>query len=334
MKTENAGPPRTLFVLASALILAWGVAGFFNRRDSGTQGYFFGPDRIVTGVSEGGSGEAAGIQVGDRLVSVQGTPAEELPMQSRWAQPRSGEKHTLVFDRDGERFATEITYQPQSRDPTTQFLKVLIVGLSFLGFGLWSLVSVPTLFGRLTAYLCLALAYGLFQGPHLGSWDGMSSGVEFAAAILGLGLMAQFFLLFPKPKKAGLNPTVRKVFWITYFLFVALLVVEILVHPALYTVYGVVTTVLVMATILLSLGAAGHSVVKIRGKARGDSGMSLVALGLIIAMGPPLVQMVIGAVIPDFSLPGSDSFELLLAAIPIGLFLGVRRHSRMETPLI
>ena len=255
-------------------------------------------------------------------------------MQSRWHQPRGGEVHALVLDRAGERITTAITYRAPSQNPATQFARTLIVGLFFLGFGLWSLVSVRTPFGRIVSYLCLALAIGLFQGPHLGPWDGVASGVEFAAAVLGLGLMAHFLLLFPKPKKVGLNPTISRVFWVTFLLFVALLVVEIVVHPALYNVYGVVTTILVMATILVSLAAVGHSLVKFRGAALRDSGMGLVALGLIIAMGPPLVQMLVGLVIPGFSLPGSTSFQLLLAAIPAGFALGVRKHARMATPLI
>lgn len=334
MNEHGAISARFLYAIAAAAILAWGITGFFDRRDLGRSGYFFGPDRIVVRVTEGGSADAAGIEVGDRVISVNGRAAEELPMQSRWHQPKAGETHTLVVERAGDRITTRITYQPSDGNPVTQFAMTLIVGLFFLGFGFWSLVSVQTPFGRIVSYLCLALAIGLFQGPHLGPWDGISSGVEFAAAVLGLGLMAHFLLLFPKPKRAGLNPTIRKTFWIVYFLFVTLLVVEVLLHPLLYNIYGVVTTILVLGAILISLAGAGHSLFRFRGKALTDSGMSLVSLGLAIALGPPLIQMLGGLIVPGFSLPGSNGFQLLLAAIPAGFALGVRKHARMKAPLV
>ena len=59
--------------------------------------------------------------------------------------------------------------------------------------------------------------------------------------------------------------------------------------------------------------------------------MGWVIGGLLLAFGPPLVQLLVGTVIPGFSLPGSGAFQLLLAAIPAGLALGVRKHARMAT---
>lgn len=333
MNRQNSGRPTSLYLLASVVILAWGVAGFLDRKEIGPVGYYYGPNHVVMEVSEGSAGERAGIQVGDRLVSVQGTPSEELPMQSRWPQPRTGETHTLVLDRDGERITTEITYDGPTRDPEWQFAKTLIVGLAFLGFGLWSLVAVHTGYGRLVAYLCLALAYGLFQGPHLGTWDGIASHVEIAAGLLGLGLLLRFLLLFPKPKKAGLNPAVTRTLVGAFALFLVVSTVELLVHPALYNIHGIITGIFILGVVALILLSAGHSVIKLPLKAIVDSGIGLVVLGLVVSLGPPLIQMVIRLVIPDFSLPGLGESQLLLAAIPAGLALGVRKHSRMATPL-
>lgn len=325
--TALSGP---LYVLLAILILAWGTAGFFDRRDHGTGGYFYGPDYVVASVSEDGGGEEAGIEVGDRMISVGGTPIEDLPMQSRWPQPHTGDAHSIVLDREGERITTEITYRPRTGRQASDFLKTVMVGLAFLGFGLWALASVQTQYGVGVAYICLALAFALFNGPHLGVWDGLASHAEVSVGLLGFILLLRFLLTFPTPKRAGLNPRVTRGLFVVFYLFVGFLVVELIVHPALYTVSGVVTTLLILPVVVLVLLSAAHSTFGSSRDVLLGSGMGWVAMGLAVAFLPPLLQVAVRLAIPGFSLPGSGSFQLLLAAIPAGLALGVRRHARWE----
>jgi hypothetical protein len=72
---------------AAVIITAWGTIGFFQGLGGGFSGGLYSPRYVVDGVMPGGAGEKAGLRVGDRVISVEGKPVEEVGMESRW--PRS-----------------------------------------------------------------------------------------------------------------------------------------------------------------------------------------------------------------------------------------------------
>jgi len=52
------------------------------------------------------------------VVSVEGTPVEELGMESRWPRrlaPRIGQSLRFVVDRNGETVPIDVVYPPPSR---------------------------------------------------------------------------------------------------------------------------------------------------------------------------------------------------------------------------
>ena len=81
---------RTFAIVATIAIVAWGVAGHFDRLDDGRFDPLFEPDYTIQHAPEGGTHALAGFRNGDSVVSVEGIPVVELGMYSRW--PRSGNR--------------------------------------------------------------------------------------------------------------------------------------------------------------------------------------------------------------------------------------------------
>jgi len=91
---------RWAWMLAGAVVVvAWGSVGLYQGLHSGFSGGLYDPEYRVPGVRPGGLADRSGFQPGDRVISVQGRPVEELGMESRWPRslvPRSGESRRFI----------------------------------------------------------------------------------------------------------------------------------------------------------------------------------------------------------------------------------------------
>ncbi len=79
---------------------------------------FVGSEPVVSNVVEGSPGEAAGLQVGDRIVAVEGTRSDDFTVLREAIVPRAGQPTDLTVERDGE--TTVLTVVPdEGTDPNT-----------------------------------------------------------------------------------------------------------------------------------------------------------------------------------------------------------------------
>ena len=104
----------------------------------------------------------------------------------------------MVVEREGELVAGEVVYREGSSGSAMMRLGGVAIMLSFLGFGLWALFTVPSSHAVRLAYIGVALGVGV-PGPNIGSWEGVRTHVQLAGMVLWLLLLLRFFLLFPKP---------------------------------------------------------------------------------------------------------------------------------------
>lgn len=318
---------RALLLVAAVAITAWGTFGFFQRLDIGRGGFTYSPEYLVNYVEPEGGGRAAGLQVGDRVVSVEGIPVEELPLYSRWPHSlirRPGESLRLVVEREGEPLSLGVVYGATPRGVLNLRLGVALVGLAFLVFGLWPLFSVHTSHALALAGIGLAAGMATFgAGPYLGTWDGVASHVQFAAMLLLSVLLLRFFLTFPRLKRAGASRLVTGVIYAVWVLFVACLVLELIFHPTLYHTFGSLGMLLMLGYCVLALVAVAHTVVTTPRQELSDSGMSLILIGIFVA-----VVSLFLALSSGFRLPGSAYAPLLIVAIPVSMALAVRKQAR------
>jgi len=316
-----------LVAVAAVALVAWAAVGFYQGLNGGFSGGLYDPEYAVPGVWPGGLADRSGFRAGDRVISVEGTPVEELGMESRWPRrlaPRIGQSLRFVVERNGERVPIDVVYPPPSRAAVNNRVSALLVGLAFLGFGLWAFFTVGSPPARTLASVSLAagaaMAFGL--GPSLGSWNGVQGHISTACAVLMWILILRFFLTFPAPKRASETPLVH---WVVYGAWAGLLVflvAELVVHPALYYTTGSVASPLTLAYGVLILAAIIHTLVKTpRGELR-RSGMYLILGGFVVAAVVLTASFVSGPRLASWTR------ALAIGAIPLTMALAVRKQAR------
>jgi hypothetical protein len=323
---------RVAVLMAVGLLLvSWGVFGFAERAQYGRGGFTYF-DYTINYVDPGGAADNAGVQVGDRVVSVEGIQVETLPLYSRWPHDlsrRAGESLGMVVERDGQPRSLEIVYEPTPQSIINLRLGAAAIGLCFLVFCLWPLVTLRTPQALALAHVGLVAGVATFgMGPYLGTWDGVAAHIQLASMSLLVVLMLQFFLRFPEPKPVGERSWSRWLIFGPWVLFVGCLVLELAYHPTLYHTFGGPGSMLMLAYGVLTLVAIVHSLLRTPMKELWGSGMGWILLGLLVAMGPSLVVFLAILMIPDLWLPGVGYLPLLLVAIPLSMALAVRTQAR------
>lgn len=330
MATLTTRSRSLLLVVAAVTILVWGSVGLYQGLHRGFSGGLYDPEYRVPGVAPGSPAEKAGFRAGDRVVSVEGRPVEQLGMESRWPRsltPGIGESRHFVVERQGELVSLDMVYQAPFRSAVNARLWAAFIGLSFLGIGLWAWFTVRT--PPAAALACIGFAAGMAMslglGPDLGAWNGVPSHTGYACQALIFILLLRFFLTFPVPKRVSARPVVTWAIYGPWVLFLAFLTLELIVHPVLYYTYGTVASFLMLGYSVLIVAAIAHTVVK---SARGklwESGMGLILAGFLVVIVPFLAAFL------GIPVPGSSYLPALLVVIPLTMALAVRKQARFAS---
>jgi hypothetical protein len=319
---------RALMLVGAVVITAWGALGFYQGLRSGFSGGLYDPDYRVPGVRPGGLADRSGFEAGDRVISVEGQPVEELGMESRWPRslaPRIGESRRFVVERDGERVPVDVVFPAPFPAAVNARIRAALMGLAFLIPGLWAFLTLLSRHARTLARIGMvaAVSAALGLGPHLGSWNGVQGHLATAASVLMFILLLRFFVAFPRAKAIGRS---RVAAWLVYGAWACLLVfllVEVIVHPRLYYSTGSVASLLIQAYVLLTLAAILHTIVKGPRAEWRQSGMTWILGGILVAVGGTAASVAFPA-----SLPGG-TFPLLVAAMPLSMALAVRKQEKL-----
>lgn len=324
---------RRLFAIAAAAVLLWGLLGLFQARDRGETGYDTGWGAEVTRVEPGGPADAAGLEAGDRILSVDGTP-----VQGPWVFPsrdRVGVEgsQTLQVERRGETRIVEIAWNPLTAG---QFRTSLVDGLlvtAFMGFGLWAFLSTGTRPALLLAVFGLCFGVANYQGPSLGLPGVAIAFVRSNLSLFYTALLCHFLLLFPKPKGFLRRRSAGWVLYAPFLFFLAFGCLEWFVFPALRAAYATTALFSDSLYMLVGLGALIHSGISLPRAERRASGFYWIPLGLLVAIAPPLLLEIVGMALSDFAFPGGPYLPLLGAAIPAGLALAAVTDGRRQEEL-
>ena len=329
MAVDNIRRERALMLAGALVIAAWGAVGLYQGLNSGFSGGLYDPEYRVPAIWPGGLADRSGFKPGDRVISVEGRPVEELGMESRWPRslaPRIGESRRFVIERKGERIPVDVVYPRPSAAAVNNRIRAALIGLAFLGFGLWAFLTVRTRHARTLAHIGLAAGVGasLGLGPNLGSWNGMQGHVATAAGVLMFILLLRFFVTFPRPKPLSESRIAAWLIYGAWGCLIVFLIVELIVHPALYYTTGSVVFPFQMACAVLILAAIIHTLVKAPGAELRASGMYLILAGLLV----PIAATVM-LIASRLNLPGWTN-AVVIAAIPMTMTLAVRRQARPE----
>jgi len=321
---------KWLAAIAVAL-LVWGAWGFFDANRWGRGGYVYSPTYVVEGVEQGGAAEEAGLRAGDRVLTIDGLPVEDLPLYSRWPRdlaPRPGESLPIGVERGADTVAVTVVYRSVPASNVGLRLGAGLLGLSFMVFGLWALFTVGTPQALALAWMGMAAGVATFgKGPYLGTWDGVAMHIQLLAIVLWSLLLLWFFLIYPKPKRVAENRVVKAILLGTWLLLVPLLVLELILHPALYHAFGGPASLLIATYLLFAVVALIHTVVKTPRPQLREAGMGWILVGVLVALIPNLLVAVGWLLFPDISIPGARYLPLLIAVIPLSMAIAVRKQA-------
>ncbi len=318
---------RALMFAGAVVVTVWGSVGLYQGLNTGFSGGLYDPEYRIPAVRRGGLADKAGFKPGDRVISVEGRPVEELGMEARWPRslvPRIGESRRFVVDRNGERIAVDVVFPAPIAAAVNNRISALLVGLAFLGCGLWTFLTVHDRHACTLAHIGLAAGVAAFLdlGPQLGSWNGVRGHISTAAAALMFILMLRFFVTFPTSKAVSESRTAAWLVYGTWGCLLAFLLAELITHPVLYYTTGSVVGPLNLAYGILILAAITHTVLKGSRTEMRESGMYWILGGFLVA----IAGTVLASVLP-LNLPGW-TYAILSAAIPLSMTLAVRRHAR------
>ncbi len=326
----NERSRRLLLLAGAAGFVVWGAMGLCLGPRRGFSGGLYTPEYTVPGVLPGSAAAKAGFEPGDRVISVEGIPVERLGMESRWPRslaPGLGDSRRFLVERKSGRVLLNVQYGPPPRGVLSLRLGPAIFGFSFLGLGLWTLVTVRSRPAQTLAQIGFAggIAAATGLGPHLGGfWNGVQDHVSAAAAVLMFVLLLRFFVTFPRPKPVGDSRAARYAVLGTWICLVAFLIVELVVHPALYYTTGSVISPLVLAYGILIRVAIGHTLTKTPRAELHASGVDLIVGGLVAPLIAIAAAFVSGARFPGWA------YALATVSIPLTMAIAVRGHARLE----
>ena len=327
IRTDRRG--AAVGILLGVLFIAtWIATGLAQMPRWPDDGYSTNLRQRVTRVEAGGPAEAAGLQIGDRIMTVGGVPAIELPAPPRRAYPDIGESQTLEIEREGAALTIELTYAPHPRSYRLPRILGGVVALSFLGAATWVFLTVATPAGLLFSVYGLAQAFSLVEGPFVGPLEGLAGLTEVTAGVLSLILLLHLFLVFPTPKQILNWRHVRKIIYGPLLVFAVLGIVELILDPRFYGVFAAAALGWVLVYLVLILWAFGHGWVTARPGQRWGSGMGMILVGLGVAVAPQLLRLTASILAPDSALLGAEFYSLFGVAIPVSMAWAMRKHSR------
>lgn len=319
-------------LITGACVAIWGVVGLFQTSRYGWGGYRTSWDARVTHLAEGGPAAVAGLEVGDRIIGVDGASIENLWTRPTLRAVKVGETQLLEVEREEERTAVQVVWErmPQKDVHSGRLDKVLI--FAFLGFCLWPLVVTQESSAIVLAIFGILYGIANLRGPYFGLSEGIVEFVRNNISVFYTAVLFHFLMVFPKPKSVFRR---RVNLWLAYVPFFVLLVFGLTkgfsYHwaPDGYSVLWSVTDLLYMC---LAFVALVHSCSTGTRTERADSGVYLIPLGLAIAIAPFLVLAVVEMAVPGFVLPGHEYLPLLGAVIPGTMAWAVVKSARPGRP--
>ena len=227
--SDSSGPRyKNLFLAVAVLLAVWGVLGLLDVPKQSSGGYASN-NNVITGLEPGGPAEAAGIRVGDRVTTIAGIATG--PPQANVERADIGQPRTFVVRRDGRETTMELTYRPQSGGDKLDSYFPILMGVPFLGMGLWAYFTVPNAGTRRLAILGLLVGPVLLSGPYIA--PGMLSNIITAVAVpgivIGLAVALDFVLRSGRPngyEEVGGGP--RWLYWPAILIALMLAVLNIL----------------------------------------------------------------------------------------------------------
>jgi signal transduction histidine kinase len=215
-----------IYVSLGVLALILVVSVFIARRPD--EGIFWAIDGTITEIDANGPGAAAGVQVGDVLVALDGVSKTQTSYLYEGRRP--GNTLVLSMLRDGEPYIAEVTLRVAPPGLALRRLEPLFIAFSFWLVGVATALLRPTLRSSQLFSLYSQAGAGVLAAGALSSFNAPLGVRLFSILLCALAaLLVHFHLFFPVPRPI---PARRSILVCTYGLGLLLSVPYGLIPPA------------------------------------------------------------------------------------------------------
>jgi hypothetical protein len=331
------------WIVPAALLVIWGIVGLSDMGKTGNGGFSWG-NSVVLAVDPGGPADRAGLREGDRILTMDGIPSNDLEALQRQPRTEVGETRVLEVQRTDEvtgattTETVEVTYgQWPARDRTFNLIAG-VIGLVFLSTGLLVFLKAPGTPSLLFAIVGFGFAGILLPSPYIGA-TGVRQFVStlfFLAFLTAFAALLHLLLTFPKRKRLVEKKYVWPMIYLPVAVFALAGIVNLLADIPLDRLR--VPAALFLGTLLigyaiLSLVALIHSFVTAAPEERAEEGLNFMLAGVVVGLLPLTCLMVAGLFIRTDTLPGTDFLFLTLILIPISIGAALVKSARGGQPM-
>jgi len=329
MSDAAAGKYKNHLLIFGVLLAIWGILGWIDVGNLAQGGWAEDGNNAVTQVLPGSPSEAAGLQVGDHIISVGGIARTDAEGAARRGRPDVGETREFVVERDGATTSVNVTFGELVPQRKLLAHASFVVGFCFLVFALRAYMQKQTEATMALAITGTFLCLAFLNGPYFENYTvrNVNNALTTIIIFLGVAALLHFLLIFPKrsayldranAKRMLYAPGLAVGLFITYLIFAT---------PEATSGLNTFTTVfigVVVAFYLLSCLVTVYKSYSGSSAAERDSqGLNLMLIGTLAGFILPLVVTVIGIFAPQVVLPGQSFYFLTLILIPISWSMAV-----------
>lgn len=312
----------SLLYLAAVVFILWGILGILDAKNYTYSGFSTNNNEIIR-IDSGSPAEAAGMQVGDRIITNGGIDVNDSRALSERDRPSIGDSRTFVVDREGEEVSLDLTFAAQrSKDKNLNMIG------TFMGF-LFIIIGILT-FRKLNnnlsyGFALFAVLFGFIftNGPYIpaGVLSNIVNALSTTLVLLAFAYMLIFVFKYPpKSKILSTESGYRKLFYpaiITILLVWYLNIFQPDNNPTLNTAVQLIFAV----TIIFYFGASLVVLIKKYSGAttedRKSSGLNHMLVGVVLGLLPVLISFIITQLAPKVVIPGNEYLFLTFIFIPI-----------------
>jgi hypothetical protein len=324
-----------LIVGAAAAVGLLQVLGALQVRSEPYRGYRTLGDGAIIQVADGSPADRAGLEVGDRLIRIDGIGAGDRRADEARLRVRIGQTQTIVVDRGGRAVEVHLVVTGLPPMEIAAYLVSVLTGLSFLACGLWAYLTAPRLATRLLAIAGIGVGGVFTEMPYFASPAARTiqeTGL-IVAGVLGFGALFHLMLALSGARALlGRKAAALAIYMPAAIVCAGKIVATVLAGGHRTDLTDLTTTlslVLVLLYFCLAIAAFLLGYASAARVERTASGLNVLGVCLLLGLAP-MIPTAIGLVAPAAVFPGGDYYDVVWVLIPFALTRAVVLQGRRE----
>jgi len=327
---------KTPFLVLAAVCIVWGILGIMDFANFTYSGYSTDGNNTIVEVEDQSPAASAGIQVGDKIVSIGGIAVEDSKARNKRNRAKIGEARTFVVDRNGTEESIDVTYAGQSSKGKTLNWLATLIGFLYIFFGVRAYLKGRTKAALLFGIFGLFFGFNFLGGPYFESYMMRSvvGAITLPFFLLSFAALLNFMLAYPKPRALLEKKLNVRLIYAPAILMTLIILVLIIFQPDSTSGLNTMMRFLFGIFILFYFGWSILAMIQNYSKAsageRSGYGLNLLLWGTVIGLVPILLIVIINTAAPEMIIPGSDYVFLTLGVIPIAYGLALDKGATVS----